>query len=222
MYSNTKDRYNINACNTNLWNNFSLKLTSSPAPPPLFIYFSAPQVQFPDGKRTLCLIPARFHKKLWIKRGNYLIIENVEETDAAVTGQVIQVLFTDHVKQLKKIGGVWPIEFSERNSTSATNSSANLESANSAAAELEQLNINGGAERKEKSSSGEPAEETAASLALENNIVGPEESYSSSDDDLPPIVKIQNRRVVDYQLSETDSESENGEQDEDEDGHRPE
>ncbi len=159
------------------------------------------EVQFPDGKRTLCLIPARFHKKLWIKRGNYLIIENAEETDAAVTGQVVHVLFADHVKQLKKIQGVWPIEFAESNSISKNSSAANLESADSAAAELEQLSIHGGTKQ---TSSGNGGDETQVPGERE----GSEDSYSSSDDDLPPIVQIQNRRVVDYQVSDSESEEE--------------
>lgn len=53
------------------------------------------------------MIPARFHKKLWIKNGNYLVIESVEDVDAAVTGQIVQVLYADHVKQLQRMPGVW-------------------------------------------------------------------------------------------------------------------
>lgn len=195
-----------------LLNTFSIKPHFFTALPPLSNYFSALQVQFPDGKRTLCLIPARFHKKLWIKRGNYLIIENVEETDAAVTGQVVQVLFTDHVKQLKKIEGIWPIEFAESNSINTKSSPANAGSATSAAEELAQLSIHGAAEGKGKNRFGgentQPVGEAAAPLATENKVAGSKESYSSSDDDLPPIIKIQNRRVVDYQVSESESDDE--------------
>lgn len=169
------------------------------------------EVKFPDGKCTLCLIPARFHKKLWIKRGNYLIIENVEEADAAVTGQVVHVLFADHVKQLKKIEGVWPIEFAEINTSLSTTNSATHLDAEDAAAELEKLSI-----RRETSSNGGAATEPAAAeasqqgepSAVEKEGNGSEDSYSSSDDDLPPIVKIQNRRVVAYQASESESDDE--------------
>lgn len=65
------------------------------------------QVEFPDGRRTLCLIPAKFHKKLWIKNGNFLVVEAVEGVDAAVTGQIVQVLYAEHVKQLQRMPGVW-------------------------------------------------------------------------------------------------------------------
>jgi hypothetical protein len=119
-----------------------------------------------------------------------------------VTGQVVQVLFTDHVKQLKKIKGIWPIEFAESNTTSTTNSAANVESVHRAAAELEGLSMNAGAEGKDKEAA------AAVPLGLENKVAEYEESYSSSDDDLPPIIKIQNRRVVDYQVSESESDEE--------------
>jgi probable RNA-binding protein EIF1AD len=69
-------------------------------------YYCA-QVEFPDGHTTLCLLPAKFHKKLWIKKGNYLIIEDTADADARVTGQILAVLFADHVKQLKRMQGVW-------------------------------------------------------------------------------------------------------------------
>jgi probable RNA-binding protein EIF1AD len=66
------------------------------------------QVAFPDGRTTLCLLPAKFHKKLWIKKGNYLIVtEDGAEADGRVTGEILAVLFGDHVKQLKRMPGVW-------------------------------------------------------------------------------------------------------------------
>lgn len=78
-------------------------LSSFPSPPRL----GHAQVEFPDGRRTLCLIPAKFHKKLWIKNGNFLVVEAAEGVDAAVTGQIVQVLYAEHVKQLQRMPGVW-------------------------------------------------------------------------------------------------------------------
>lgn len=67
----------------------------------------APQVEYPGGRTTLCLLPAKFHKKLWIKKGSFLYVEGVEDADARVTGQIVRVLYDDDVKQLKRMGGVW-------------------------------------------------------------------------------------------------------------------
>ena len=85
--------------------------TLLPASLRLHILTSHPsQVEFPDGRSTLCLLPAKFHKKLWVKNGNYLIVEDAPEAageGSRVTGQILAVLFADHVKQLKRMEGVW-------------------------------------------------------------------------------------------------------------------
>lgn len=78
--------------------------TTSVHPPPK-------QVEFPDGKRTLCIIPAKFHKKLWIRNGSYLMVEADRDIEAAVSGQVTRVLFDEHVKQLQRMPGVWCVRW---------------------------------------------------------------------------------------------------------------
>lgn len=77
-------------------------------PPPRHLLPRPPaQVEFPDGRTALCLLPAKFHKKLWVKKGNYLVVEGAAEEDTRVTGEISAVLFADHVKQLKRMPGVW-------------------------------------------------------------------------------------------------------------------
>jgi hypothetical protein len=39
----------------------------------------SPQVEYADGRSTLVLMPARFNKKLWVRRGGYVIIDESEE-----------------------------------------------------------------------------------------------------------------------------------------------
>ena len=62
---------------------------------------------FPDGSRTLCFLPAKFHKKLWIRNGSFLIVENSEAADTRVTGEILTVLLKQDVKELKRLPGVW-------------------------------------------------------------------------------------------------------------------
>lgn len=89
------------------------------------------QVEYPDGRRTLCLLPARFHKKVWIKRGSYLIIQTADDvTDAAITGQIEHVLNHHQVKALKKLKYVWPVEFTDREALDVDNGLPNDEGAN--------------------------------------------------------------------------------------------
>ncbi|XP_024527262.1 probable RNA-binding protein EIF1AD [Selaginella moellendorffii] len=74
-------------------------------------------VEVEDEKleRTLCLLPAKFSKSLWIKRGNYVLVEEADrqkllDANAKVTGIISQVLYRDHVKELQKTG-CWPKGF---------------------------------------------------------------------------------------------------------------
>jgi probable RNA-binding protein EIF1AD len=69
------------------------------------------QVEYPDGATTLCLMPAKFNRKLWVRRGGFLMIESSPEAEqdsgSRVTGTITAVLYDEHIKQLKKLPGVW-------------------------------------------------------------------------------------------------------------------
>lgn len=57
------------------------------------------------------MMPAKFNRKLWVRRGGFLIIENSPEAEedagSRVTATIVAVLYDEHVKQLKKMPGVW-------------------------------------------------------------------------------------------------------------------
>jgi len=71
------------------------------------------EVEYPNKDRILCLLPAKFHKTIWVKRGNYLIVEpftellKTKDVQAKIKGRVVHVLLFDHVKQLQKTS-IWP------------------------------------------------------------------------------------------------------------------
>jgi len=79
------------------------------------------EVEYPDGGRILCLLPAKFKKRIWIKRGNFLIIEPFAElfkhtrTSEAINtklkGRIVHILLKDQVKYLQKMDDVWPVKF---------------------------------------------------------------------------------------------------------------
>jgi probable RNA-binding protein EIF1AD len=138
------------------------------------------QVEFADGRRTLCLLPAKFHKKIWIKRGTFLIIQTIESSelgDSAITGQITQVLYADHVKQLKRMVGVWPAGFD-------VETAAQGDTSDRISAALSSLEI--------------------SSTKTESKGAKSSDSSTSSDDDLPP--RIENRRIVVYEASDADSD----------------
>jgi probable RNA-binding protein EIF1AD len=74
-------------------------------------------VELADGSDMLCEIPSRFAKKIWMKRGDYLIAELYSETNSnskpketKVKAVVVHVLHLDSIKQLKR-DGLWPAQF---------------------------------------------------------------------------------------------------------------
>nr|XP_015194326.1 PREDICTED: probable RNA-binding protein EIF1AD isoform X1 [Lepisosteus oculatus]XP_015194328.1 PREDICTED: probable RNA-binding protein EIF1AD isoform X1 [Lepisosteus oculatus] len=62
-----------------------------------------------QGERFLVSMPTKFRKNIWIKRGDYLIVEPIEEGEK-VKGEIIFILYKDHIRQLRK-EGAWPAGF---------------------------------------------------------------------------------------------------------------
>ena len=62
------------------------------------------QVEFTDGSSSLVLLPAKFRKKLWIRKGNFLIIEQIHKAESKgknrITGSIEAVLSHNDIKDL--------------------------------------------------------------------------------------------------------------------------
>uniref|UniRef100_A0A7N0THL8 S1-like domain-containing protein n=1 Tax=Kalanchoe fedtschenkoi TaxID=63787 RepID=A0A7N0THL8_KALFE len=64
------------------------------------------------GENSLALIPAKFQKTMWIKRGNFVLVdetgrEQALESGSKITCLVTRVLFHEQVRQLQK-SPEWP------------------------------------------------------------------------------------------------------------------
>mmetsp|Transcript_3392 Transcript_3392/g.5795 ORF Transcript_3392/g.5795 Transcript_3392/m.5795 type:complete len:172 (+) Transcript_3392:271-786(+) len=70
------------------------------------------EAELPDGVVTLCRMPQKFNKMLWVKKGTFVVVK-LGDFEDKVNGEVVQVLYADHVKQFKKERGVWPPEFED-------------------------------------------------------------------------------------------------------------
>lgn len=163
---------------------------SSP-PPPL----TTNQVERPDKSTCMVLLPARFHKKMWIKRGGFLLIRAPPEAAASgarVAGEVERVLYEQEVSELKKMEGVWPREFEEGEAGSG----------------------NGG----EGEAAAAAANANAETDAKNADAKAPPSGSDSDDSGLPPLEENPNRQRQTYassSSSESESDSE-GEEEEDE------
>ncbi len=163
------------------------------------------EVEFPCGRRSLALIPARFHKTLWIKRGTFLVVEDLGAGagEARVTGQIVRVLYAEQVRALRKRTGVWPPEFDGEAAAAPLEGAAAAAAeaqADDAAAALRRLRVGGAA-------AGERAADDGEDAGGADGAGSGSESGSSSDGGLPPLTRIQNRRVVTHAPESSDSES---------------
>ena len=146
-------------------------------------------VELPNGERTLMLLPAKFHRKLWIRKGSYVIVELLadgEDAGESVRGQIARVLMQDDVKYLKAMVGVWPERFAKSSDREEVEK------------DMESLCLEQGVRELSLTGKDDAGESTGTSRC------------SSDEDGLPPIEQIQNRRSknIHYAVSDSDSDSE--------------
>jgi len=71
------------------------------------------EVEIPEGEKFLVQLPTKFRKTVWVKRGNYVIINRPTAWDNMqykVKAMVQHILFPDQIKYLKN-ESLWPKEF---------------------------------------------------------------------------------------------------------------
>ncbi|XP_055466558.1 probable RNA-binding protein EIF1AD isoform X1 [Psammomys obesus] len=69
------------------------------------------EVETAQGQRFLVSMPSKYRKNIWIKRGDFLIVDPIEEGEK-VKAEISFVLCKNHVRSLQKEGH-WPEAFSE-------------------------------------------------------------------------------------------------------------
>lgn len=69
------------------------------------------EVETAEGQRFLVSMPSKYRKNIWIKRGDFLIVDPIEEGEK-VKAEISFVLCKNHVRSLQKEGH-WPEAFSE-------------------------------------------------------------------------------------------------------------
>lgn len=64
-----------------------------------------------NANKYLVSMPTKFRKNVWIKRGDYVVVEPIVEGDK-VKAEIVQILYKAQIKYIKE-QGQWPSEFSE-------------------------------------------------------------------------------------------------------------
>ncbi|KAM3867240.1 putative RNA-binding protein EIF1AD [Diretmus argenteus] len=64
-----------------------------------------------QGETFLLSMPTKFRKNLWIKRGDYVIVDPIEEGEK-VKAEITFILYKDHIRHLQTLQ-LWPDGFTE-------------------------------------------------------------------------------------------------------------
>ena len=75
----------------------------------------------PDNKKYLVSMPTKFRKNVWIKRGDFVVVEPIAEGDK-VKAEIVQILYKEQIKYIKD-QGLWPSDFTEDSKSEESNSS---------------------------------------------------------------------------------------------------
>lgn len=65
-----------------------------------------------DIPNYLASMPTKFRKNVWVKRGDFVLVEPIDEGDK-VKAEIVRVLTPEHQKIYEK-DGVWPKKFSRK------------------------------------------------------------------------------------------------------------
>lgn len=67
------------------------------------------EVESASGDTYLVSMPTKFRKNVWVKRGDFILVEPIPEGDK-VKAEMVRLLTNEHIKCFKK-SGAWPETF---------------------------------------------------------------------------------------------------------------
>ncbi|XP_023291399.2 probable RNA-binding protein EIF1AD [Lucilia cuprina] len=72
-----------------------------------------------DDERFLVTMPTKFRKNVWVKRGDYILVEPIEEGDK-VKAEICKILTPEHIKEYTK-ANIWPERFAKKSNQNIEN-----------------------------------------------------------------------------------------------------
>jgi probable RNA-binding protein EIF1AD len=70
------------------------------------------EVEPTDRPNFLVSMPTKFRKNVWIKRGDFILVEPIEEGDK-VKAEICRILTPEHIKIYQK-EGIWPKKYTRK------------------------------------------------------------------------------------------------------------
>ncbi len=167
-------------------------------------------VMLPDGHHALVILPAKFRKQIWIRKGGFVIVQvTVDEEDGngqrSFNGEIVRVLLRDDEKHLRSLegGAHWPERWSLDDRDGEGEESGEDGEDEEIGGDGEDEEIGGDEEIGEI---GEDAQGEATTGVEAGD--GREARSESSEDELPAhLQRVSNRRRVPYRDDSSSSES---------------
>ncbi|KAJ0172785.1 hypothetical protein K1T71_011924 [Dendrolimus kikuchii] len=69
------------------------------------------EVVTPSGEEYLVSMPTKFRKNIWVKRGDFILVEPITEGDK-VKAEIVKIMNKDSIKYYKE-NKLWPEEFDD-------------------------------------------------------------------------------------------------------------
>ncbi|XP_060081647.1 probable RNA-binding protein EIF1AD [Ylistrum balloti] len=73
------------------------------------------EVESENQEKFLVSMPTKFRKNVWIKRGDFVLVQPIEEGDK-VKAEIITILYKEQIKYIKQ-EGLWPAAFQDSEET---------------------------------------------------------------------------------------------------------
>lgn len=79
------------------------------------------EVESADSEDTfLVTMPTKYRRNVWVKRGDFVLVEPIEEGDK-VKAEIVRILCHEHVSVFTK-AGIWPKKFTKKRDLEPSNS----------------------------------------------------------------------------------------------------
>jgi probable RNA-binding protein EIF1AD len=82
------------------------------------------EVETASGETFLASMPTKFRKNIWIKRGDFVMVESIEEGDR-VKAEISHILYKPQIEYITQ-HGLWPEQFSNSTNSSQKSTHCNI------------------------------------------------------------------------------------------------
>lgn len=172
------------------------------------------EAMWTDGRTALCSMPSKYRNRVWIKRGDFMIVEPIEEGEK-VAAEIVNILLDKQIRHIKLLN-LWPPEFlqTDRREERVAEEAKAGAAAGDAFPAANTRDADDDDAGDESGPAAPDAAVVAAAVAYGNDVPGVagadvlHTDSSASEDDMSDLVPNNNRRYHEEELDDDETESE--------------